>query len=251
MLEYESELPDEVTGGRVLDKASATRLLKRIIAQCESRHVLFDLDSTLLDNRPRSVRIMREFAAHVGESVLADAREIHFTDWSAANAMANIGLQQDSINRLLGPHEAFWFERFFSSSYCEIDEAIPGAACFVNAVHQRGAMVSYLTGRNETMRDGTLACLARLGFPNPGSGSVELIMKPVRDYSDDAFKQEKLQSLQIADKLVAAFDNEPTHINTYRQLFSKAECIHLATDHSMRPVRLLDGIHSIADFTFA
>ena len=46
--------------------------------------------------------------------------------------------------------------------------------------------------------------------------------------------------------MIAAFDNEPTHANDYRRKFPEAIVIHLATDHSGRPVELLDGIVSRA-----
>ena len=48
--------------------------------------------------------------------------------------------------------------------------------------------------------------------------------------------------------MVAAFDNEPAHINGYREAFPDAFCVHLATDHSMRDIPLADGILSISDF---
>jgi len=49
--------------------------------------------------------------------------------------------------------------------------------------------------------------------------------------------------------LLAAFDNEPAHINGYRESFPEAIAVHLATDHSPRDIPIVPGIPSIADFT--
>jgi hypothetical protein len=49
--------------------------------------------------------------------------------------------------------------------------------------------------------------------------------------------------------VIAAFDNEPAHINGYRESFPEAESVHLATDHSLRDIPVLPGIPSIRDFS--
>ncbi|MGN0940416.1 MAG: 5'-nucleotidase, lipoprotein e(P4) family [Selenomonadaceae bacterium] len=45
-------------------------------------------------------------------------------------------------------------------------EAMPGARDFLKSVEARGVEVFYVTNRGESTRDGTLANLKRLGFPN-------------------------------------------------------------------------------------
>jgi hypothetical protein len=49
--------------------------------------VVFDLDSTLLDNRVRQARILREFGAEKKLAPLLDARASHWTSWSIEEAM--------------------------------------------------------------------------------------------------------------------------------------------------------------------
>ncbi len=73
-------------------------------------------------------------------------------------------------------------------------------------------------------------------------------MKPDAADSDDDYKHRELQKISAAGNLLAAFDNEPTHINCYRTVFPQSISVHLDTDHSMREVRLLEGIVSIKDF---
>jgi hypothetical protein len=85
-------------------------------------------------------------------------------------------------------------------------------------------------------------------LPIPDGGRVRLIMKETLEEHDDHYKSVTYDALRSIGTVVAAFDNEPTHINGYRASFPHAICVHLATDHSGRPVRVADGIVSIRDF---
>jgi len=243
-------LSDPSIGAVALESAAVQEQLRSIIAQSSGRLVMFDLDSTLLNNRPRNVAIMREFGSTINHATLMQADIMHFRDWSSRNSLLSMGLPGAEIDGFLSEYDAFWAERFFTSEYCRHDVAIAGANQFVNEVKNAGGRVCYMTGRPELMRDGTLDSLAACGFPLPGSADVELTMKPLASASDDDFKRTTLERLGCDIRLLAAFDNEPTHINSYKLAFPHAVCIHLLTDHSMRPVKLLDGIVSIADFSY-
>jgi len=246
--EFENGQPDAVTGARALTLSSTAKLLDDIIEQCGGKRLLFDLDSTLLDNRPRNAVIMREFAQEYSQSLLSNACADDFPTWSAEDTMASLGLSENQILQVKQPYFDYWLERFFTSEYCKHDIEVAGASCFVNDVVQADGIVTYLTGRNETMRPGTHQSLLSHGFPEPGVGSVELRMKPKAEDSDDVFKQKTLEALAQKESIIAAFDNEPMHINSYRRVFPDACCVHLHTDHSMREVRLLEGVLSIRDF---
>jgi hypothetical protein len=210
--------------------------------------VVFDLDSTLLDNKPRQARILREFGQARGIAELAAARPEHWVDWSIQRAMANAGLDAARVQALADDAKQFWRERFFTSEYCRDDEAIAGAREYLASVASAGAVVAYCTGRHEAMRGGSVDSFARLGYPVPG-GSVHLLMKPVFELSDDDWKVEANARLSALGPVIAAFDNEPTHANGYHKAFPDAVIVHLATDDSGRPVSLADGIVSIRDFT--
>lgn len=209
--------------------------------------VVFDLDSTLLDNRPRQALILREFGESVGVAALAATRAEDFAGWDIRVAMANVGLSPAEVERWADKAKAFWRERFFTSEYCEIDEAIDGAVAFVRDIRAAGAQVAYCTGRHEAMRAGTERSFERLGFPCPGA-EVRLLMKPTFELSDDDWKELAYPQLRALGRVVAVFDNEPTHVNGYRVGFPDALVVHLATDHSGRPVELLAGIPSVASF---
>lgn len=244
----DTEKEDPSIGAVPLTSASSAVFLNELIKQARCQRFVFDLDSTLLNNRPRSAAIMKEFGETHNQPELIQAKADHFQDWSLRNALKALGLAPDNIERLIDPFEDHWYDRFFTSEYCQYDVAIPGACDFVGAVMDAGGRVTYLTGRHEGMRDGTEKSLVTLGFPSPENEQVTLLMKPEFRDSDDLFKVEALRRLGSEGPVFAAFDNEPTHINSYRELFTDAVCVHLLTDHSMREVKLLEQIVSISDF---
>jgi hypothetical protein len=204
--------------------------------------VIFDLDSTLLDNRPRQARILREFGRERRLPALEAARPEHVDSWDLTRAMRNAGFAD--AETWAQEARRFWRRRFFTSEYCAGDEAIVGAVDYVRSIN---GLVVYCTGRHEEMRRGTLASFERLGFPLPGE-RVKLLMKPTSDIHDDDYKISACDEIRALGKVIAAFDNEPTHANIYRRAFPDAQVVHLATDHSGRPVELLAGIVSIPNF---
>ncbi len=212
---------------------------------------IFDLDSTLFDNRPRQARIVREFGLAKNLAALAVCQPSHWSSgWDMKAAMRNCGLAAEDVERVYAEAKQFWMERFFTSEYCADDEAIPGAVDFVKALAATGVQLSYVTGRHEAMREGTVRAMVRAGLVVPG-GTVRLIMKPSFDVHDDDFKRQAHAEVAGLGVVIAAFDNEPTHANDYRLKFPEATVVHLATDHSGRPVELLPGIVSVPHFATA
>jgi hypothetical protein len=210
----------------------------------------FDLDSTLFDNRPRQARILREFGAARGLTPLQACGVSHWSSgWDMKVAMRNCGLSPEQVEALYAEARAFWMQRFFTSEYCLEDVAIEGAAAFTHAVVATGAQLVYVTGRHEGMREGTVGAMRNCGLALPGEGATQLIMKPAPRDSDDAFKRDAHARLGTFGQVIAAFDNEPTHVNDYLQRFPEATVVHLATDHSGRPVTLLEAVVSIPHFT--
>ena len=208
----------------------------------------FDLDSTLFDNLPRQSLIVREYGEARDLPSLKTCAPAHWTSgWDLRAAMLNCGLSAAEVEARYDDAKRFWQERFFTSEYAVHDEAIEGAAAFTRAVVSTGAQLAYLTGRHEAMREGTVEAMRRTGMVLPGPG-VHLLMKPTLAENDDAFKREAHAQLATLGRLIAAFDNEPTHVNDYRRMFPEAAVIHLATDHSGRPVTLLEGVVSVPHF---
>jgi hypothetical protein len=229
------------------------RTLEDVLARARAlgpRAVLaFDLDSTLFDNRPRQARILAEYGRTHGVPALASCRPEHWNSgWDLRAAMVACGLSAQEADASYGKVKRFWQERFFTSEYCVDDVPLEGAAAFTHAAKGTGALVAYVTGRHEEMRAGSVECMRRGGLVLPDGERVRLIMKPTLLEDDDAFKCEAHAELHRLGTLVAAFDNEPTHANDYRRNFPEATVIHLATDHSGRPVELASGIISVPHF---
>jgi hypothetical protein len=230
----------------------AAALLDRVLARARDAAstglIVFDLDSTMLDNRPRQAMIMREYGEARNLPELTRASPEHWQAWGFHDAMVNLDLDESTIREHEAPYREFWLARFFTSDYCVVDRPIPGAPTYASAAAATGARVLYVTGRPERMRAGTIEALKTAGFPSPDGDRVRLVMKPSFDESDDDYKARTYGALRGLGVVIAAFDNEPTHINGYQRAFPEAICVHLATDHSPRPVRVAEGIPSIRDF---
>ncbi len=233
---------------RTVDRRVLAKALRRAEVAGRAGVLVFDLDSTLLDNRPRQVAILREFGVAQAVDALAHSEPRHWVSWDLRDAMRNAGVDDATVERLAEEAKVFWRERFFTSEYCRLDEAVAGARDYLHAVRNTGARIAYCTGRHEAMRDGTVDNLGRLGMPLPDGVTVDLLMKPTFTQDDDDWKIMAYDRLRALGQVLAAFDNEPTHINGYRVAFPDAIMVHLATDHSGRPVTLLDGIVSVEDF---
>ncbi|HZV02863.1 MAG TPA: MFS transporter [Planctomycetota bacterium] len=210
--------------------------------------VVFDLDSTVFDNRPRQAKILGEWASARDVTELANVQPSHFDGWDLKVAMTNCGIKPERAAELFPDAKTFWRERFFTSAYCVLDVGIPGAREFLAQVGETGAQIAYVTGRDEGMRDGTVDGMKNVGFPVPDGKSVHLIMKPTPKEEDDAWKTRATEQLRALGRVVAAFDNEPAHANIYKAAFPDAFVVHLDTDDSARPVTLAEQVPSILDF---
>jgi hypothetical protein len=227
-------------------------VLKRLLVEARTAGpqtiMVFDLDSTVFDNRPRQSRIVREFGVEKGVERLTRCEPAHWTSgWDMKAAFLACGLSQEETDALFKDAKNWWVDRFFTSAYCVDDVEVPGAPEYLAGVLASGAQLVYLTGRHEEMREGTIACLAKCKMPVPND-RVKLVMKPTLRESDDSFKRIAHDDIEKRGTIFAAFDNEPTHANDYATRFPQATVVHLATDHSGRPVELLPRVISVPHF---
>lgn len=210
--------------------------------------MIFDLDSTVFDNRPRQARILREYGVAKNLLPLQACTAAHWSSgWDMVSAMVACGLAPQLAQAHHTEAKAYWGARFFTSDYCLEDIPEPGAVDYLRRVLETGTQLVYVTGRHEAMRKGSVDCMARHQMPVPG-GKVRLLMKPETTQSDDQYKRDTHAQLRTMGEVVAAFDNEPTHVNDYARTFPDATAVHLATDHSGRPVTLEARVLSVPDF---
>jgi hypothetical protein len=231
------------------------RLLADVLARARAAApggvVVFDLDSTILDNRPRQARILQDYGREAGLLALLDARPEHWIGWDLEAAMRRAGLSEEEARAHVRPARRFWSEWFFTSAYCRLDVPVPGAPAYVEAVRRAGARIAYVTGRPARMRDGTMHVFRRSGFPLPDGARVFLLMKDDAALTDDGWKLRACDEVTRLGPVVAAFDNEPAHVNLYAERWPEARCVHLDREHSSRPIDVLDRIPSVLDFRLA
>jgi hypothetical protein len=227
-----------------------TRVLQSAISaiRAERPAAAFDLDSTLLMNKVRQARIVREYGEQVGDRRLAACPPEAVMSWDLRDSARFCGLSAVEAEAVYPALKEFWRERFFTSAYCRDDTPVDGAREFLNAILSAGGEILYITGRHEEMGRGTVESFERAGFPVPQGERVQLWLKPKLADDDDAWKEICHQRLISMRGIACAFDNEPTHVNAYKKSFPQAVVVHLDTDHSRRPVEVLESIPSIHDF---
>ena len=227
-----------------------TRILRAALAALrpERPAAAFDLDSTLLMNRVRQARIIREYGVQQGDARLAGCPPEAIVSWDLRDSAMLCGLTDVEAEAIYPDLGEFWRVRFFTSEYCKGDTPVAGARAFLEAVLERGGEILYITGRHEEMSKGTVESFRRAGFPLPHGERVQLWLKPRAADDDDQWKETCHQRLLALRGISCAFDNEPTHVNAYKRSFPDAVVVHLDTDHSRRPVEVLPDVPSIHDF---
>jgi len=239
-----------------LPAADQHALMTRIVSRCRatpgqpSPVVVFDLDGTLMDNRPRTLAILQELAtelhseAHESASTLAKA-EAEELAYLLADTLKKLGVEHPE---LVTRAESFWRERFFSDHYLKHDVAIAGAVEFARACYEAGAVLVYFTGRDlPLMGIGSFQSLRDLGFPI-GIVGTELVCKPDARIPDEEFKRAEGPKLRRVGNVVAAFDNEPGNCNAFVEMTPEADVVFIDTQHLPGAPPLDRRVKVVGDF---
>lgn len=239
-----------------LDAAGQRALLDRIVTRCAPQRgepspvVVFDLDGTLMDNRPRTVRILHELGQswqakepQMAERLLAAAPDK--LAYLLSDSLAKLGVTRTD---LVAEAEIFWRDRFFVDGYLKHDVEVPGAGPFARACYDAGAVLVYFTGRDlPQMGVGSFASLRDLGFPIAVAGT-ELVCKPDANMPDEAFKRMVGPSIARVGRVVAVFDNEPGNCNVLQAAYPDCDSVLVDTQHLPGAPPLSAGVHVVADF---
>jgi hypothetical protein len=241
---------------RCLPRPKSAELLRTLLDRV-TRHdpgrapvMVFDLDGTLMDNRPRVVAILRELAEKwrarhpeaADRAAMATSERIVY---GFVDNLRHLGVEDPELHH----HGlAFWQERFFADPHIRHDVALPGAAAYVRACYDGGATIVYLTGRDlPNMAMGSFASLRDLGFPI-GVVGTELVVKPRFETPDHEFKHSVAPSLRRLGEVVAVFDNEPANCNLFLDAHPACTSVFLDTQHAPNPPPLDPRVHVIEDF---
>lgn len=217
---------DAAALGKIAERVAAVKAAGQVPV------VVFDLDHTLFDGRPRTLVILAEFAASVAAEQPAVARAIgrialHDVAYLLRDTLATVGVTDANT---VAAAEAFWKPRFFSDAYAQLDVPIAGGPAYVRGLWQRGAVVVYLSGRNaDGMLTGTTASLQKWGFP-VGVRGAQVVLKPSFSEPDDTFKKASLEQISALGQVVASFENEPGNLGVMATRWPDATPVFLDTD---------------------
>jgi len=242
-----------------LSPRDQSRLLERILERCAHTPgdgrpapvVVFDLDGTLMDNRPRSAAILREVGATWADrepELAARLSQVKPEDlaYLLTDSLAKLGVTRTD---LVAAAEEYWRARFFKDDHLVHDVALAGSVSFAKAAYAAGAVLVYLTGRDlPLMGIGTFRSLRDLDFPI-GVAGTEVVLKPDAAMPDEAFKRLAAPSLARIGKVVAAFDNEPGNCNVFLQAYPDCDSVLVDTQHMPGAPPLARGVHVVSDFS--
>jgi hypothetical protein len=239
-----------------LSTPERSRLLRQLADRARERSsrgpsvLVFDLDGTLMDNRPRVAAILRELAeawrgAHPAEATACAQVEPSGIVYGFVENLRRLGVTDPAL------HEegfAFWRARFFGDHHVRHDIEVRGACDYVRTCHRAGATIVYLTGRDlPNMALGSFASLRDLGFPI-GMIGTELVTKPSFEQPDAEFKQEIAPELARLGDVIGVFDNEPMNCNLLLDAHPGSTAVLLDTQHAPNPPPLDPRVHVIHTF---
>ena len=199
------------------------------------RVVLFDLDSTLIDTRPRQVAILRAWAAREGVLELAGLQPEHIQSWDWAETLKRAGAPFPRIKDLAKRLRQPWSEGYWSDEALVHDLPMAGAPAYLRALHAKGATLAYV-GRRTSQEAGTQRSLERLGFPLGERARLVLDEVPeaksrkARKAAAQAARERSLASVAALGSVVAAFENEGHRVDDLRQRWPGSRVVHIISD---------------------
>jgi hypothetical protein len=212
--------------------------------------VIFDLDDTLFRVTHRTKKILEAWAGTLpaARRDVRDAIAALDPDRMPYSVKATLDMAGIADPRLRQEADRAWGDGFFSSDFLAADAVIAGGPEYVRSLRTAGATIAYLTGRDRPrMEKGTLAQLARAGYPQPGP-RVRLFLKPEPRTKDHEFKQAAVREIAALGTVVAGFDNEPRNVNILKNAFPDATIVFLEVAHSDNAPPVAPGILRVKDF---
>jgi hypothetical protein len=235
-------------------------VVKRVTSGTERPIVLLDLDSTLYEVAPRTHKIIQEWAhgaasrQYPAVATVLKELQLNQVGYSIRDIYQTVGLFQSEesadpeVRSAFAELKEFWAKRFFTTAYLEHDRPYPKAAEYVRDLHEKGAEIVYLTGRDEPfMGDGTRANLLRDGFPWE-LPRTHLLMKDAPTSPDLDHKKSAADYIRNNGELIASFENEPVNLVALYDLFPEAMHVFVDTVCSDHEAPGRNGLYRIKGF---
>ena len=236
------------------------KIRDRVLSTIEAKKlpiVVFDLDSTLFDVSKRSYAILQEWLSHPDTQGF---QETHAVLKTLAPSDLKYSLEElweaKSIPHGKSPFDhhfkhakQFWRKRFFGHDYLKYDQPMGGAIDFVRILHEMGAKIVYLTGRDvPLMAFGTYDQLKLHGLPIEVE-RTRLILKPKRHLDDIEFKSQAAKTISEWGEVIASFENEPKNLVAMAKNFGPSTMnVFMHTVSSDHPAPGGSSLYRIREF---
>jgi len=213
--------------------APVAAAVEKALAEKATPVLVFDLDGTLFTTDRRHALILKEWAganraAHPEAAAkLAGATDADGAAYTVEENLAKLGVTDEAVVRSVKDH---WWKRFFTNELVVVDPPVEGAAAYVKALHAKGAVIVYLTGRDvPQMGKGTQKSLQDSGFP-VAVERAHMMLKPDPKMKDVAFKEEAAAKIKGLGRVVALFENQPRNLVALAKLFPEAVPVFVETN---------------------
>ncbi len=241
--------------------AAIALLLIASVAQARSI-VVFDLDGTLLDPKPRMIAILRAVGWEIGDLRLHYISEANVSGVSH-NHWPFLPFQEGgTFERIFGGKGEFYTapfgRRFYGSpEFLRFDTAKAGAPEFVERVIQElDADVLYLTGRDRILTEETIGQLKRYDFPGYGSRAqykdrVSLVLQPTDDQRKvKDFKVDEIKKAESRGKVIMAVDDDLRNIDQFKADLSPDVLIVRIVDNVLDRTGVPGGVIQISNYLY-
>lgn len=226
-------------------------VIDRVEKSSDRPVVVFDIDDTLTSTRDRHLRVLKKFVTFEtiretfpDEVEAVDELKANKMHYELEDSLHAAGIHTDPFINLA---KAYWTTNFYGNDFPRYDRIIHGAVDYVNEVYSAGAIIVYLTGRDEPrMGIGTRENLRLRGFPL--GGRAKLMMKPTKEVPDLDFKKGAFDAIARLGSVVAVFENEPANINAMVARFPDARAVFIDSIHSKRPDVPVPSVEWVKDY---
>lgn len=214
------------------------------LAEGRTPQIVLDLDGTLFDNRIRTKQILVDVARLLlgaGDPVSATIADlaIEAMHYNPADTLRAHGVTDDDL--LVRIREA-WADRFFAGRYLGHDVPYPGAVEATRSWWERGAEITYLSGRDQPRNlVGSTRSLREASFPL-GVPRTHLVLKPNVEDGDARFKVEALGDIARGGPVVLIVENEPRGLNAMLEAMPGAMAVLVDTLRPMDSPTPADGV---------